>query len=45
MPYEVIHAARRQITNLPGGKLRPQLVPKGMDPRVVDDQVRGWSEK
>lgn len=41
---EFIHSARRRLANLPGDKLNGGLVPKGIDPRVIDDMIPGWSD-
>ncbi len=44
LPYEVIHRARQELTNLPGDELQQPLVPKGIDPRVVDDLLSYWTD-
>lgn len=42
LPYDVIHYARREVTNESGDSFNRPLIPKGVEPRVIDDLLSGW---
>lgn len=44
LPGLIIHEARRRLANYPGEKFQKPLIPRGVDPRIVDDILREWTE-